>query len=61
MLQRLPIALVQVKAVNTSEHLWSEIRTLIYLLHWEKEVTKKVYDNTMNSILKMVKHPILID
>ena len=50
MLQRLPIALVQVKAVNTSEHLWSEIRTLIYLLHWEKEVTKKVYDNTMNSI-----------
>ena len=33
MLQRLPIALVQVKADNTSENLLNEIRHIIYSLH----------------------------
>ena len=42
--------LAQVKAGNTSENLPSEIRKIIYSLHQEKEVTKKVYKNTMNSI-----------
>ena len=37
MLQRLPIALVQVKAGNTSEHLLNEIRQIIYYLHRGKE------------------------
>ena len=41
MLQRLPLALAQAKAVNTSEHLLNEIRQIIYFLYREKEVTKK--------------------
>ena len=50
MFQRLPIALAQVKAGNTSENLLNEIRQIIYSLHREREVTKKVYNNIMNSI-----------
>ena len=50
MLQRLRIALAQVKAGNTSENLLNEIRQNIYSLHQEKEITKKVYNNIMNSI-----------
>ena len=50
MLQRLPITLTQVKAGNTSENLLNEIRQIIYSLYREKEVTKKVYNNIMNSI-----------
>ena len=50
MLQRLPIALAQVKAVNTSENLQIEIRQIIYSLHQGKKLTKKVYNNMMNSI-----------
>ena len=50
MLQRLPIALAQVKADNTSENLLNEIRQVIYSLHQAKEITKKVYNNLMNSI-----------
>ena len=41
MLQRLPIALVQVKAGNNSENLLNEIRQIIYSLYKSKEVTKK--------------------
>ena len=50
MLQRLPIALAQVKAGNTSENLLNKIRQIIYSLYRAKEVTKKVYKNIMNSI-----------
>ena len=50
MLQRLPIALVQVKAGNNSENLLSEIRQIIYSLHQSKEITKKVYNNLMKSL-----------
>ena len=42
MLQRLPIALAQVKAGNTSENLLNEIRQIIYSLYRVKEITKKV-------------------
>ena len=49
MLQRLPIALVQVKAGNTSESLLNEIRQIIYSLYQEKEVLKKVHNDIMNS------------
>ena len=49
-LQRLPIALAQVKAGNTSENLLNEIRQIIYSLYRAKEITKKVYNNIMNSI-----------
>ena len=41
MRQRLPIALVQVKADNTSEKLLNEIRQMIYSLYPVKEIAKK--------------------
>ena len=50
MLQRLPIALAQVKAGNTSENLLNEIRQIINSLYRAKQITKKVYNNIMNSI-----------
>ena len=50
MLQRLPIALVRVKAGDTFENLLNEIRKIIYSLYREKEITKKVYNDIMNSI-----------
>ena len=36
MLQRLPIALAQVKAVNTSKNLLKEIKQIIYSLYQAK-------------------------
>ena len=48
--QRLPIALAQVKAGNTSESLLNEIRQIIYFLHRAKEISEKVYNNIKNSI-----------
>ena len=50
MLQRLPIALTQVKAGNTFEHLLNEMRHFIYYMYRAKENTEKVYNNIMNSI-----------
>ena len=50
MLQRLPIALAQVKAGNNSENLLNEIRQIIYSLHHSKEITKKVYNILMKSL-----------
>ena len=50
MLQRLSIALAQVKAGNISKNLLNEIRQIIYSLSRAKEITKKVYSNIMNSI-----------
>ena len=41
MLQRLPIALAQVKASNNSENLLNEIRKIVYSLYQSKEITKK--------------------
>ena len=41
MLQRLPAALEQVKAGNTSKNLLNEIRQIIYLLYWEKKLLKE--------------------
>ena len=49
-LQRLPIALAQVKVGNTSENLLNEIRQIIYSLYREKEIVKKAHNNIMNSI-----------
>ena len=50
MFQRLPIALAQIQAGNTSEKLLNEIRKIIYSLYRAKEITEKVYNNIMNSI-----------
>ena len=49
-LKRLPIALAQVKANNNSESLLNEIRQIVYSLYRSKEITKKVYNNIINSI-----------
>ena len=49
-LQRLPITFAQVKVGNTSENLLNEIRHTIHSLYREKEITKKVYNDIMNSI-----------
>ena len=50
MLQRLPIALSQVKAGNNSERLLNEIRQIVYSLYQSKEITKKVYNHIIKSI-----------
>ena len=50
MLQRLPIALAQVKAGNNSENLLNEIRKIVYSLYQSKEITKKVHNNIIKSI-----------
>ena len=49
MLQRLPIALAQVKAGNTSGKLLNKIRQIIYSLYWAKKITKNVCNHIMNS------------
>ena len=50
LLQRLTIALAQVKAGNNSENLLNEIRQIVYSLYQSKEITKKVYNNIIISI-----------
>ena len=50
MLQRLPIALAQVKAGNTPENLLNKIRQIIFSLYRAKEITANVFNNIMNSI-----------
>ena len=51
MLQRLPIALSQVKAGNNSESLLiNEIRQIVYFFYQSKEITKKVYNNIIKSM-----------
>ena len=50
MLKRLPIANAQIKAGNNSESLLNEIRQIVYSLYRSKEITKKVYNNIINSI-----------
>ena len=47
MLQRLIIALEQLKAGNTSKSLLNEIRQDIYSLYRAKEIAKKVYNNIL--------------
>ena len=50
MLQKLPIALAELKAGNASENLLNEINQINYSLYREKQITKKVYSNIINSI-----------
>ena len=50
MLQRLPIALAQVKAGNNSESLLNEIRQIVYSFYQSKQITKKVYNNIIKFI-----------
>ena len=50
MLQRLPIALAQVKAGNNSESLLNEIRQIVYSFYQSKQIAKKGYSNIVKSI-----------
>ena len=50
MLQRLLIALAWVKAGSISENVLNEIRHIKCSLYQAKKITKKVYNNIMNSI-----------
>ena len=51
MLQRLPIALAQIKGGSNSESLLNEIRQIVYSLYQSKEFTKKkAYNNIIKSI-----------
>ena len=50
MLQRLPIALAQIKAGNNSESLLNEIRQIVYSLYLSKQINKKVYNKIIKSI-----------
>ena len=49
-LQRLPIALAQVKAGSNSENLLNEIRQIVYSMCQSKEITKKVYNDIIKSV-----------
>ena len=49
--KQLKYQLAQVKAGNTSENLLDKIRKIIYYLYQANEVTKNLYNNTINSIL----------
>ena len=48
--KRLPIALAQIKAGNNGQSLLNEMRQIVYSLYRSKEITKKVYNNTINSL-----------
>ena len=50
MLQRLPIALAQLKAGNNLEISLNEIRQIVYSMYQSKQITKKVYNNIIKSI-----------
>ena len=50
MLQRLSIALAQIKTGNNSENLLNEIRQIAYSLYQSKEITKKIYNPIIESI-----------
>ena len=49
-LQRLPVALAQIKTGNNPESFLNEIRQIVYSLYQSKEITKKVYNNIIKSI-----------
>ena len=50
MLRRWPLAITQVQAANTSEKLLNEICQNIISLYRVKEIVRKIYNNTINSI-----------
>ena len=50
MLQRLLIALAQVKTSNNSRSLLNEIRQIVYFLHQSNVNNKKVYNNITKSM-----------
>ena len=60
MLQRLPIALAQVKAGNNSESLLNEIRQIVYSLYQSKQITKKYTITSLSRYSKIIKNKYYI-
>ena len=50
MLNRLPIALAQLKAGNNSNKLKNEIKQLLYSLYRSKNITEQVYKSFVSII-----------
>ena len=50
LLTRLPILLAQIKAGNNSLKLKNETRQILYLLYHHSKITKKVYNNLIQSL-----------
>ena len=50
LLQRLPIALAQIKDSNNSESLLSEVTQIVYSFYQSKQITGKVYNNIIKPI-----------
>ena len=50
MFQRVPIGFPQLETGNTSKNLLDEIIQIAYFWYQSKEITKKVYNNTIKSI-----------
>ena len=50
MLQRLAIAIAQIKVGNNSQSSLNEIRQIVYSLYQSIEITQKVYNNILKSI-----------
>ena len=50
MLNRLPIALAQLKGGNNSEKLKNEIRQILYSLYRSKNFTKQIYKSLIDII-----------
>ena len=50
LLTRLPILLAQIKSGKNSYKLKSEIRQILFLLYQHNKITKKVYNNLIQSL-----------
>ena len=50
MLDRLPVTLAQLQAGNNSEILKNEVRELLYLPYCSKKLSKRIYNNLINTI-----------
>ena len=50
MLQRLPIALTQVPAGNTSKNWLNKIQQIVYKLYQVKQILKQVYNSLIKSV-----------
>ena len=50
MLNRLPIALAELQAVNNSEKLKNEIRQILYSLYRSKNMTEQIYKSLIGII-----------
>ena len=50
LITRLPILLAQIKAGNNSGKLKNEIRQIVYSLHRLKNLSKKIYNNMINTM-----------